>query len=101
MKTSAILGLFLVSSLIMGTSANMNLFSPATAMVQGIAQYENNNNYKSTYGNDDPYAKSYGDKKMNGYQSTYGNDDPYAKSYGDKKMNGYQSTYGSSFPYVD
>ena len=100
MKKSAILGLFLAASLIMGTSANMNLFPPATAMVQGMAQYENNNNYQSTYGNDDPYAKSYGDKKMNGYQSTY-EKDPYAKSYSntynyDKKQTSYDKIYDKS-----
>ena len=80
MKKSAILGLFLAASLIMGTSASINLFSPATAMVQGMAQYDNNNNYQSTY-QKDSYANSYGDNKMNNYQSTYGNDDSYANSY--------------------
>ena len=103
MKKSAIFGLFLAASLIMGTSASLNLFSPATAMVQGMAQYDNNNNYQSTYGNDDSYANSYGDKKMNNYQSTYQstyeNDDPYANSYSnsynyDKKQ---QPSYDKSY----
>ena len=98
MKKSAILGLFLVASLMMGTSASLNLFSPATAMVQGMAQYDNNNNYQSTYGNDDSYANSYGDKKMNNYQSTY-QKDPYANSYSnsynyDKKQ---QPSYDKSY----
>ena len=98
MKKSAILGLFLAASLIMGTSASLNLFTPATAMVQGMAQYDNNNNYQSTYGNDDPYANSYGDNKMNNYQSTY-QKDPYANSYSnsynyDKKQ---QPSYDKSY----
>ena len=98
MKKSTILGLFLAASLIMGTSASLNLFSPATAMVQGMAQYDNNNNYQSTYGNDDSYANSYGDKKMNNYQSTY-QKDPYANSYSnsynyDKKQ---QPSYDKSY----
>ena len=99
MKKSAILGLFLVASLMIGTSASLNLFSPATAMVQGMAQYDNNNNYQSTYGNDDPYANSYDDNKMNNYQSTYANDDPSANSYSnsynyDKKQ---QPSYDKSY----
>ena len=99
MKKSAILGLFLAASLIMGTSASINLFSPATAMVQGMAQYDNNNNYQSTY-EKDPYANSYGDNKMSNYQSTY-EKDPYANSYGDNKMSNYQSTYGNDESYAN
>ena len=98
MKKSAILGLFLVASLMMGTSASLNLFSPATAMVQGMAQYDNNNYYQSKYANDDRYANSYDDNKMNSYQSTY-QKDPYANSYSnsynyDKKQ---QPSYDKSY----
>ena len=98
MKKSAILGLFLVASLMIGTSASLNLFSPATAMVQGMAQYDNNKYYQSTY-EKDPYANSYDDNKMNNYQSTYANDDPSANSYSnsynyDKKQ---QPSYDMSY----
>ena len=98
MKKSAILGLFLVASLIMGTSASLNLFSSATAMVQGMAQYDNNNNYQSTY-ESDPYANSNGDDKMSNYQQSTDESDPYAKSYSnsynnDKKQ---QSSYDKSY----
>ena len=100
MKKSAILGLFLVASLMMGTSASLNLFSPATAMVQGMAQYDNKmNSYQTTY-EKDPYANSYDDNKMNSYQTTY-EKDPYANSYDDNKMNSYQTTYANDDPYAN
>ena len=52
MHKSAIFGLFLMASLLMGTSVNMNLFASANA--QGIGQ--NDNTYQqSTYGSD-PYG---------------------------------------------
>ena len=54
MHKSAIFGLFLMASLLMGTSVNMNLFASANA--QGIGQYDNNNQ-QPTYGND-PYESS-------------------------------------------
>ena len=102
MKKSAILGLFLGASLIMGTSASLNLFSPATAMVQGMAQYDNKmNSYQTTY-EKDPYANSYDDNKMNNYQPTYANDDPYANSYStsynydQKQQPSYDKSYDKS-----
>ena len=50
----SIFGLFLMASLLLGTSVNMNMFASANA--QGMGQY--NNSYQSTYGND-PYGSSY------------------------------------------
>jgi hypothetical protein len=60
MNKSAIFGLFLLTSLLMGTSLNMNMFSPARgAMGQGMGQYyDDNNDHQSTYGKD-AYANSY------------------------------------------
>ena len=54
MHKSAIFGLFLMASLVLGTSVNMNIFSTANA--QGMGQYDNNYQ-QSTYGND-PYGSS-------------------------------------------
>ena len=95
---SAILGLFLVASLIMGTSASMNMFSPATATMSGMTQYDNKNIYQSTY-ESDPYANSYVDDKMSNYQQSTYEKDPYANSYSnsynnDKKQ---QSSYDKSY----
>ena len=53
MHKSAIFGLFLMASLLLGTSVNMNMFASANA--QGMGQYDNS--YQSTYGND-PYGSS-------------------------------------------
>ena len=39
MHKSAIFGLFLMASLLMGTSVNMNMFASANA--QGMGQYDN------------------------------------------------------------
>ena len=98
MNKSAILGLFLVASLIMGTSASMNMFSPATATMSGMTQYDNKNIYQSTY-EKDPYANSYGDDKMSNYQQSIYEKDPYANSYSnsyknDKKQ---QPSYDKSY----
>ena len=57
MHKSAIFGLFLMASLLLGTSVNMNMFASANA--QGMGQYDNS--YQSTYGND-PYGSSYDHK---------------------------------------
>ena len=54
------------SIMIMGTSASMNMFSPATATMSGMTQYDNKNIYQSTY-EKDPYANSYVDDKMSNY----------------------------------
>ena len=90
MKKSAILGLFLVASLMMGTSASLNLFSPATAMVQGMAQYDNKmNSYQTTY-EKDPYANSYSNsynndkKQQSSYDKSYDKSSYVKNSYGDK-----------------
>src|SRR5215211_3459602 len=56
MHKSAIFGLFLMASLLLGTSVNMNMFTSANA--QGMGQYDNSYSQQSTYGND-PYGSSY------------------------------------------
>ena len=55
MNKSVIFGLFLLTSLLMGTSLNMDMFSPAmAAMGQGMGQYNDNNNngYQPPYERD-------------------------------------------------
>src|SRR5215211_1127696 len=92
MHKSAIFGLFLMASLLVGTSINMNMFSSANA--QGMGQYDNN--YQSTYGND-PYGSSSYDQSY-GYD-TYG---PQQKpSYGQEQSYGYsgQSSYSDYSDY--
>ena len=68
MHKSAIFGLFLMASLLLGTSVNMNLFSSANA--QGMGQYDNSYE-QSTYGND-PYGSSSDD-------TSYSDDKSYDK----------------------
>ena len=90
MHKSAIFGLFLMASLLLGTSVNMNMFASANA--QGMGQYDNN--YQSTYGND-PYGSSSYDQSY-GYD-TYG---PQQPSY-DKPRYDYssQSSYSDYSDY--
>jgi hypothetical protein len=86
MHKSAIFGLFLMASLLLGTSVNMNLFTSANA--QGMGQYDNS--YQSTYGND-PYGSSSYDQSY-GYDSqpVYG---PQQPSYDQPKQDYSQSSY--------
>jgi hypothetical protein len=84
-----------MASLLVGTSINMNIFTPAMAAVgQGLGQYDNykNNNYQtgyqSTYGND-PYANSYDksynyDNKRPSYDNGYDKSSYFTDSYGDR-----------------
>src|SRR5688500_19009200 len=95
MNKSVIIGLFLMASLLVGTSINMNIFTPAMAAVgQGLGQYDNykNNNYQtgyqSTYGNY-PYANSYDksynyDNKRPSYDNGYDKSSYFMDSYGDR-----------------
>jgi hypothetical protein len=93
MHKSAIFGLFLMASLLLGTSVNMNMFTSANA--QGMGQYDNS--YQSTYGND-PYGSSSYDQSY-GYDSqpVYG---PQQPSY-DKPRQDYssQSSYSDYSDY--
>ena len=82
MHKSAIFGLFLMASLLLGTSVNMNMFSSASA--QGMEQYDNSYEQQSTYGND-PYGSS-------SYDTSYSDDKSYDSSY-DK-----ESSYGPQQP---
>src|SRR5215204_4335562 len=95
MHKSAIFGLFLMASLLLGTSVNMNMFTSANA--QGMGQYDNS--YQSTYGND-PYGSSSSYDQSYGYdaQPSYGPEQP---SYDQKPNYGYssQSSYGDYSDY--
>ena len=88
MHKSAIFGLFLMASLLMGTSLNMNMFSSANA--QGMGQYDNS--YQQSYGND-PYGSSYDSSYGYDTQSSYGPEKP---SYGPEKP-----SYGPEKPSYD
>src|SRR5687768_15984967 len=87
MKNTAIFGIFLLTSLLTGTTLNMNMFSPALAATgQGIVQYDYKNANPPTY-EKDPYAKSPSNSyNYDNNQSKYGKD-PYAKSYDYKNAN--------------
>src|SRR5215208_1928011 len=91
MHKSAIFGLFLMASLLLGTSVNMNMFTSANA--QGMGQYDNS--YQSTYGND-PYANS-------SYDQSYGYD--AQSSYGPQQQPSYDQKpsydYSSQSSYSD
>jgi hypothetical protein len=96
-----------MASLLVGTSLNMNMFTPAMAAIgQGMGQYENyiNNNYQtgyqSTYGND-PYANSYDksynyDNKRPSYDNGYDKRSYFMDSYGDR-YNDHKDKKGSYF----
>jgi hypothetical protein len=83
MHKSAIFGLFLMASLLMGTSLNMNMFTSANA--QGMGQYGN-----------DPYGSSY--EQSYGYdtQPSYG---PQQPSYDQPRHDNRQSSYGDYSDY--
>ena len=89
MNKSAIFGLFLLTSLLMGTSLNMNMFSPAMgAMGQGMGQYnDNNNGHQSTY-EKDAYANSYSNshdyERQPSYHNGYDQSSYFMDSYGDR-----------------
>ena len=75
MNKSVIFSLFLLTSLLMGTSLNMNMFSPAMgAMGQGMGQYNDNNNNgpQSTY-EKNAYANSYSNSYDYDRQPSYNN----------------------------
>ena len=89
MHKSAIFGLFLMASLLMGTSVNMNMFASANA--QGMGQYDNN--YQQSYGND-PYGSS-------SYDTSYSYDDKsYDQGRYDKSYDS-QQYYGPQQPSYD
>src|SRR5215208_3904498 len=107
MHKSAIFGLFLMASLLLGTSVNMNLFSSANA--QGMGQYDNS--YQQSYGND-PYANSYDQSYGYDTQPSYGSDTqpsygsdtqpsygPQKSSYDQPKQDYRQSSYGDYSDY--
>jgi hypothetical protein len=83
MHKSAIFGLFLMASLLMGTTLNMNMFSSANA--QGMGQYAN-----------DPYANSYGQSYGYDTQQYYG---PQQPSYDQPRQDYKQSSYSDYSDY--
>ena len=91
MNKSVIFSLFLMASLLMGTSLNMNMFSPAMgAMGQGMGQYNyNNNGHQSTY-EKDAYANSYSNshdyERQPSYHNDYDKSSYFMDSYGDRLM---------------
>jgi len=105
MIKSVIFGLFLLTSLLMGTSLNMNMFSPAMgAMDQGMGQYyDNNNDYQSTYEKDayeKSYSNSYNYERQQPYNNGYDKSSYFMDSYGDRynyhkdKINKYECRTG-------
>jgi len=118
MNKSVIFGLFLMTSLLMGTILNVNMFP--TAMADGKDkddkryQHDDNNRYQqSTYGND-PYANSYDNSYSYDKQPSYNNDydkSSYVKnSYGDRynehkdkqspiEKDPYANSYDNSYSY--
>ena len=90
MHKSAIFGLFLMASLMMGTSVNMNMFSTANA--QGIGQYDNTYE-QSTYGND-PYGSS-------SYDTSYSYEQSYDDKSYDNKSYDKEQYYGPQQPSYD
>ena len=80
MHKSAIFGLFLMASLLMGTSLNMNMFVSANA--QGMEQYGN-----------DPYGSSYDQSYGYDSQPVYG---PQQPSY-DKPRSDYSQSSHSDY----
>jgi len=105
MNKSAIFGLFLLTSLLMGTSLNMNMFSPAMGAIgQGMGQYydNNNNGYQPTYERDytDSYSNSYNYDRQSSYNNGYDKSSYFMDSYGDRyndhqdKINKYECRTG-------
>jgi len=105
MNKSAIFGLFLLTSLLMGTSLNMNMFSSAMgAMGQGMGQYydNNNNGYQPTYERDyaNSYSNSYNYDRQPSYNNNYDKSSYFMDSYGDRyndhqdKINKYECRTG-------
>ena len=96
MNKSVIFGLFLMASLLMGTSLNMNMFPIAMASGKDKDDkrydYDDNNKYQQpTYGND-PYSSSYG--------MGYSYDDSYDKaSYDQQRYDYRQSSYSDYSEY--
>jgi hypothetical protein len=105
MNKSAIFGLFLLISLLMGTSLNMDMFLPAMAsMGQGMGQYydNNNNGYQPTYEKDyaNSYSNSYNYDRQQSYNNGYDKSPYFMDSYGDRyndhqdKINKYECRTG-------
>src|SRR5829696_4625075 len=94
MHKSAIFGLFLMASLLLGTSVNMNMFTSANA--QGMGQYDNSYSQQQ-YGND-PYGSSSSYDQSYGYDAQQPSYGPQQPSY-DKPRYDSQSSYGDYSDY--
>ena len=82
MNKSVIIGLFLMASLLMGTSLNMNMFSTAMASEKDRDndQRDRDNDKRHHYDDNKRYQHDEDYDKNKYRQSTYGND-PYGSSY--------------------
>jgi hypothetical protein len=94
MNKSVIFGFFLIASLLVGTTVNMNMFP--TVMASGKDKddkrydYDDNNRYQeSTYEQDRYTTDSYGMGRN--YDNSY--DSSYDKSYGNSYGNSYANSY--------
>ena len=105
MNKSVIFSLFLMASLLMGTSLNMNMFS--TAMADGKDkdqeryQYNDNNEYQQSTYEQDPYSSTYemGSSHDNSYDMASYDQQRYDASY-DKNAYKTDDTY-SKYPTKD
>src|SRR5688500_16871612 len=106
MNKTVIFSLFLMTTLLVGTSLNMNMISPAMAAL-GTNSYDNRYNsekqqsYNNDYDKDSYFMSSYGDR----YNDHKDKKDPYfMSSYGDryndhkdKKDPYFMSSYGDRY----
>ncbi len=87
MNKSVIFSLFLMATLLIGTSLNMNMFS--TAMAEGKDkddkkyQYDDRNGYQQSPYEQDPYSST--------YTMSYSDDKSYDKSYDNSYDNSYDT----------
>src|SRR5215210_115393 len=97
MNKSVIIGLFLMASLLMGTSLNMNMFSTAMA-----SEKKDRHDDNKRYQHDDDKRYHYGDNDKSKYRQSSYEPDPYSNSYNmeysyDGNSYGYD-TYGPQQP---
>src|SRR5687767_10976582 len=94
MNKSVIFSLFLMTSLLVGTSLNMNMFS--SAMAEGKDRddkrdhYNNDNKYRQSAYEPDPYENSYEQSYAYDTQQYYG---PQPPSYDQPRYDYGQSSY--------
>src|SRR5215212_7199689 len=95
MNKSVIFGLFLMASLLMGTSLNLNMFS--SAMASGKDNNDKRHNYDDDHDKNNRYEKSTyeQDPYSSNYDKSYSYDDRYEiASYDPQSYDHGQSSYG-------